>query len=83
MTAVLSIDCKTGALRRYESGGEMPRLTHLATPIGGPSVLNHKIIEQFRSSPSNEFAVDEPEPDPTPPAAIAPIPRGGGEGDVA
>lgn len=59
MTTLVSINCKNGALRRYECGGAHPRRTHVATPEDGPLVLTAAMIEKFRVDPPEAFA-EEP-----------------------
>ncbi len=57
---LVCITTKTGGLRRFESGGERPRLTHIATPEEGPNVLTKALVESFRANPPSDFAVNTP-----------------------
>ncbi len=75
MPTLVVIDCRSGQLQRFESGGEAPRLTHIATPIRGARDLSPAIVESFRADPPADFRVD-----PEPPAPKSPT-QGGGEGN--
>lgn len=68
MTSLVSVDCRTGELARYETNPPHIRRTHSAIPNGGPTELTAGLIESFRVQPPEEFR-DGPEP-PSPPAAI-------------
>lgn len=78
MSSLVSIDCKDGTLRRYETagGGGLWRLTHKAVPKDGPNALTRMLIEGFRVDPPSDFAIDElpPEPPQLPPAVALPVP---------
>lgn len=54
--ALVSVEPSTGTLRRYECGGNGPRLTHDAT-CDGQCSFSAAIVEEFRKSPDDEFAV--------------------------
>lgn len=60
--ALVSVEPASGTLRRYEVGGERPRLTHTATS-GEPETFSAGVVEDFRKSPDDKFAVgfDSPE----------------------
>ena len=60
MTILVSIYTKTGKLRRYESGGEAVRATHVAIPEDGPNILTPILVENFRTYPPSEFAIEPP-----------------------
>lgn len=60
--ALVSVEPSTGTLRRYEVGGERPRLTHSAT-CDGPCSFSANVVEEFRKSPDDEFAVGFDGPD--------------------
>lgn len=75
MPSLVLIDCESGALRRFESGGSRVRLTHVATPNEGTATLTAALIEGFRKNPPKEFAIEPPPQPPFPPGAIMPRPK--------
>lgn len=70
MSSLVSVDCKSGQLHRYEAGGSEKRLTHKATPIEGPDALSPQLVENFRLYPPAEFRVEPPQGPSLPPAAV-------------
>ena len=76
MTALVTIDTKTGELTRYECGGANFRKSHYAIPNNGPAALTPPMIEQFRHSPPSEFSVEPPPQPPLPPAQAARVDDG-------
>ena len=75
MSALVTIDCNSGTLNRYETGGTKARRTHTATPILGIATLTTALIEDFRRNPTADFAVTPPPQPPLPPAARMQTPR--------
>lgn len=60
--ALVSVEPRTGTLRRYECGGNGPRLTHDATCDEACS-FSADVVENFRKSPGDKFAVGFGSPD--------------------
>lgn len=72
MTALVSIEPATRAIRRWECGGDRPRLTHEAEwPAEMPVTPGQ--VEMFRLSPPVEFRVDQA-PKPPPPSPFGGTP---------
>jgi hypothetical protein len=62
MKALVSVDCATGALRRYERVGDgTARLTHAIYPPEWPVGQEWEAgsTESFRIAPAEEFAITE------------------------
>lgn len=70
MTVLASVDTHMGILRRYESGGEFVRLTHIYRH-GRPATFMADFVEYFRETPDPEWAVSSPTNDPPPSPAQA------------
>jgi hypothetical protein len=62
MIALVTLNCNTGVLRRYERvDATLARLTHEAMPASWGSMFEWEAgcVEEFRSNPDPDFAVNE------------------------
>lgn len=72
--ALVVVDPKDAALRRYVVGGGAPLLTHEAVwpEAGGPVSFTVDVVEDFRTRPPERFRITAPPYQPPPPAGGTP-----------
>jgi hypothetical protein len=75
MTILVSVDCVRALLRRWESGGARPRLTHLVRLVEPLPSLAPALIAEFLLNPDVGDYCGPPVVPPRPPSVTPPAAR--------